>query len=77
MAVLIASICLSIANLSDDTSAAIVEEATASSIFILRMTMTVIPIAGLLLAAFLFRRKYILTEQKVEEIAAQIKRKQN
>lgn len=75
VAVLIASICLSIANLSDDTSAAVVAEAAGSSIFILRMTMTVIPIVGLLLAVFLFRRKYILTEQKVEEIAAQIKEK--
>lgn len=75
VAVLIASICLSIANLSDDTSAAVVAEAAGSSIFILRMTMTVVPIAGLLLAVFLFHRKYMLTEQKVEEIAAQIKEK--
>ena len=75
VAVLIASICLSIANLSDDTSAAVAAEAAGSSIFILRMTMTVVPIAGLLLAVFLFHRKYMLTEQKVEEIAAQIKEK--
>ena len=75
VAVLIASICLSIANLSDDTS--VVVEAAGSSIFILRMTMTVIPIAGLLLAVFLFHRKYMLTEQKVEEIAAQIKSKRS
>ena len=77
VAVLIASICLSIANLSDDTSTAVVVEAAGSSVFILRMTMTVIPIAGLLLAVFLFRRKYMLTEQKVEEIAAQIKQKRS
>lgn len=77
VAVLIASICLSIANLSDDTSAEVVAKAAGSSIFILRMTMTVIPIAGLLLAVFLFRRKYMLTEQKVEEIAAQIKSKRS
>lgn len=75
VAVLIASICLSIAKLSDDTSEAVVAQAAGSSIFILRMTMTVIPIVGLLLAVFLFRRKYMLTEQKVEEIAAQIKEK--
>ena len=71
VAVLIASICLSIANLSDDTS--VVVEAASSSVFILRMTMTVVPIVGLLLAVFLFHRKYMLTEQKVEEIATQIK----
>ena len=73
VAVLIASICLSAANLNDETSAA--TEAAGSSIFILRMTMTVVPIAGLLLAVFLFHRKYMLTEQKVEEIAVQIKQK--
>ena len=73
VAVLIASICLSAANLSDDTSTA--AAAMGSSIFILRMTMTVVPITGLLLAVFLFHRKYMLTEQKVEEIAAQIKQK--
>ena len=72
VAVLIASICLSIANLNDNASAA---KAAGSSILILRMTMTVVPIAGLLLAVFLFHRKYMLTEQKVEEIAAQIKQK--
>ena len=35
--------------------------------------MTVFPIAGLLDAVFYFRKKYILSEQKVEEIAKEIK----
>ena len=34
----------------------------------LRMTMTVLPIAGLLLAVFYFHKKYILTESKMEEM---------
>lgn len=72
---LIASICLSICSLSDDTSnTAAVADTAEASIFGLRMTMTVIPILGLLAAVFLFRRKYILTEKKVEEIAAQIRK---
>lgn len=75
VAALIASICLSLCNLSNDTSNAAAAEATGGSVFGLRMTMTVIPIAGLLLAVFLFHRKYILSEQKVEEIAEQIKSK--
>ena len=75
VAAMIASICLFVANLSDDTSVEVVVEAAGSSVFILRMTMTVIPIVGLLLAVFLFHRKYMLTEQKIEEIAAQIKQK--
>ena len=66
--------CLSICNLSDDTSAA-AETAAASSVAGLRMTMTVVPIAGLLTALFLFRKKYILTEEKVEEIAGEIREK--
>ena len=73
VAALIASICLTVFNLSDDTSA--VEAAAGSSVVGLRMTMTVIPIIGLLIAVFLFHKKFILTEEKVEEIAAQIKEK--
>ena len=44
-----------------------------SSVVGLRMTMTVIPVAGLLAAVFYFHKKYILTEKKVEEIAGQIR----
>ena len=73
VAALIASICLTVFNLSDDTSA--VTTAAGSSVVGLRMTMTVIPIIGLLVAVFLFHKKFILTEEKVEEIAAQIKEK--
>ena len=71
VAALIASICLSVCNLSSDTD--VVATATDDSIVILRMTMTVIPIIGLLIAVFLFHGKFILTEEKVEEIAAQVK----
>lgn len=39
----------------------------------LRMTMTVIPIVGLLIALFWFRKKFILTDQKVAEIAEEVK----
>lgn len=78
VAALIASVCLSICNLSDDTSnAASAADVAGTSLFGLRMTMTVIPIAGLLTAVFLFHRKYILTEQKVEEIAQQIRIEHN
>ncbi len=72
---LIASICLSVCRLSNDTSGAVAAEAAGGSVFGLRMTMTVVPVAGLLLSVFLFHRKYILTERKVEEIAAQIREK--
>ena len=71
VAAFITSICLSICNLSSDTD--VVATATNKSIVVLRMTMTVIPIIGLLIAVFLFHGKFILTEEKVEEIAAQVK----
>ena len=37
------------------------------------MTMTVIPIIGLLIAIFWFRKKYVLTDEKVEQIASEVK----
>ena len=77
VAALIASICLSVFNLSNDTSdtAAVVDAVAGSSVVGLRMTMTVVPIFGLLVAVFLFHKKYILTEEKVQEIADQVKAK--
>ncbi|MCM1261125.1 MAG: glycoside-pentoside-hexuronide (GPH):cation symporter [Butyrivibrio sp.] len=76
VAALIASTCLTLFNLSDDTEAVVETAQTAvSSVVGLRMTMTVIPIIGLLVAVFVFHKKFILTEDKVEEIAAQIKEK--
>ena len=76
-AALIASICLSVFNLSNDTSdtSAVTEAVAGSSVVGLRMTMTVIPVAGLLIAIFLFHRKYILTDEKVAEIAVKVKEK--
>ena len=76
VAALIASICLSICNLSDNTEAveAIVDTAT-SNVFGLRMTMTVFPIIGLIAALCIFRKKFILTESKVEEIARKLREK--
>ena len=76
VAALIASICLSICNLSNNTDEVetVVDTAT-SSVFGLRMTMTVLPIIGLLAALFVFRKKFILTEAKVEEIAQKLREK--
>lgn len=76
VAALVASICLSVCNLNNDTSGtAEAVTAAASSVAGLRMTMTVIPIIGLLVALFVFHRKFILTEEKVEEIAEKIREK--
>ncbi|WP_022775517.1 glycoside-pentoside-hexuronide (GPH):cation symporter [Butyrivibrio sp. AE2015] len=38
----------------------------------LRMTMTLIPIAGLIFAIFWFKKKYILTDEKLQEISVEL-----
>ena len=75
VAALIASICLAVFNISEDTAQA--TQIAGSSIVGLRMTMTVIPVIGLLAAVFYFHKKYCLTEAKVEEIAEKIKAMRN
>jgi len=75
IAALAASVCLSVFKLSDDTASA--AQAATSSVIGLRMTMTVIPIIGLIIATIIFNRKYILTEEKVEEIAGLVKERRN
>ncbi|MGN1180232.1 MAG: glycoside-pentoside-hexuronide (GPH):cation symporter [Suilimivivens sp.] len=77
VAALIASICLTVCNLSDDTAITGAVKAADSSVAVLRLTMTVLPIAGLLAAVFLFYKKYILTEENIEKITAQIKEKKS
>ena len=72
---LLASLCLEIFRISDNTEAAV--DVAGSSVMGLRFTMTVIPIAGLLVAFSFFRRRYILTDEKVQEIADTLKEKAN
>ena len=79
IAALIASICLEIFSLSSEA----VTEADklidfslavpAASKTGLRMTMTVVPIIGLFIGLFWFRKKYILSEEKMTEIGEELK----
>ena len=78
LAAFIASLALSIFSLSNattteaeqsmDLSLAVAE----SSKIGLRMVMTLIPIACLCVAFFWFKKRYILTDEKVEEIAKKV-----
>ncbi|MCM1117892.1 MAG: glycoside-pentoside-hexuronide (GPH):cation symporter [bacterium] len=70
VAALVASVALSLCNISRDTESEV--PAMGGNVVGLRMTMTLIPIAGLLIAVLYFHKKYMLSEQKVEEIAAQV-----
>lgn len=67
VAVLMASICLAVFHISDNTDVEAV--AAAQSVMGLRLTMTVIPAIGLAIAAFFFAKKFKLTDEKVKEIA--------
>lgn len=79
IAAMIASVCLSVFNLSSDSvteaeqsidfSASVSASAKAG----LRMTMTIIPILGLFIGLFWFRKKFILTEDKMAEIGKELK----
>ena len=74
---LIAALALQILALSNDTE----EAATAIDYSLgvdaaqkmgLRMTMTIVPIVGLVFAFFWFKKKYILTDEKLQEISVEL-----
>lgn len=74
VAALIASVCLWIFNISDDTSA-VAGTASNSAVIGLRMTMTVIPVIGLVFAVIHFKKKFLLSAEKMEEITAELKQR--
>ncbi|MBE5845132.1 MAG: sugar:sodium symporter [Butyrivibrio sp.] len=73
----IAALALQVLSLSNDTAEAATEidysvGVEAVQKMGLRMTMTIIPIIGVVFAIFWFKKKYILTDEKIEEITAEI-----
>lgn len=78
IAALIASICLAVFNLSSDSvteaqqtidfSAGVAQ----SSKIGLRMTMTILPIIGLIFALFWFKKRFKLNEAKMKEISTEL-----
>ncbi len=82
VAALVASICLSLTHLQSGTevSAADAVQDFSAAVSLsqktgLRMTMAVIPIIGLIIAFFWFKKRYILTDEKVAEIAADVQKR--
>lgn len=65
----VASICLSVFQISKDTESADAAVTSMSSIIGLRMTMTVLPVLGIVAAILVFTKRFFLTEEKLEEIA--------
>ena len=78
VAAFVAALCLSINKLSNsETTEAeqvidFAKDVSASTKLGLRMTMTILPVIGLFIAIIVFSRKFILTEEKVQEIAEQL-----
>ena len=79
IAAFVASICLSINHLSKgevteaDKLIDFSENVSNSSRIGLRMTMSLLPMAGLLIAMIVFKFKFALTSKRVEEITAELK----
>ena len=77
---LIAAIALQVLSLSNDTAETATEIDYSAGVQLsqkmgLRMTMTIIPIIGLIFAIMWFKKKYILTDEKIEEIELELKSK--
>ncbi len=80
IAALVASVSLSINHLQSGTEVSEADKLVDWSIGVsraakinLRFTMAVIPILGLIVAFFWFRRRYFLTSKKLEEISEQVR----
>ena len=80
LSALVASVAIQIFNFSSDTAVTEAEKTVDFSEGIelsqkmgIRMTMTLIPIAGLVFAIIWFKKRYKLTDEKIEEIAEQVK----
>lgn len=75
LAALVASLCLSIFKIGGASTDEVVTEvvkASGSSIFGLRMTITIIPMVVLVIALIVFKRKYTLTDEKLLQISEEL-----
>lgn len=77
IAALAASLVISIFHIQKDETAEMLTAIDASSRIGLRMCMTLIPIVVLIIGLIVFRKHYILTDEKLEEINAQLKAERN
>ena len=74
VAVFITGIALDMFNISQNSEGvASASEVSSANLPGLRLTMTVLPIAGMLIALVIFFKKFILTEEKMKEINEELK----
>jgi len=72
---LLASICLAVFSISDNTE--IDAALSTQSVLGLRFTMSLVPMFGLVIAYIYFSKKFMLTDEKVAEIAEELKGKES
>lgn len=73
----IASMVLFVFHISSDKEAVVLEPIATGSRMGLRLSMTMLPIIILLVGVVVFKKHYILTDEKVDEIVAEIKKNRN
>ena len=73
IAALVASVVISVFHIQKDETAAVLTAIDESSRMGLRLCMTIIPIVVLLIGLFVFKKNYILTDEKIEEITKSLK----
>lgn len=83
LAAFIASIALSINNLSSkavsaaDQTVDFSQNVSLASKMGLRLTMTILPVIGIAAAFICFKKKYILTDEKIESISKELENRKN
>ncbi len=73
IAAMVASVCLTVFHISKDEEAVV--QVAENSVLGLRMTMTLLPIAVLFFGVLVFKKKYILTDEKLAEISQKLEEK--
>ena len=81
VAAMIAALALNFSDIQQDTSVDVeqlaADSTSGSSLVILRMTMTILPVIGLIAAILVFARHYILNDAKLAEITQTLKNRGN
>lgn len=75
VAALVASIVIQVFHIKKDEAAEVLTAIDAGSRMGLRTCMTILPIVVLLIGLFVFRRHYILTDEKLSEITTELEKK--
>ncbi|MCM1102858.1 MAG: glycoside-pentoside-hexuronide (GPH):cation symporter [Clostridium sp.] len=73
IAAMVASVCLTVFHISSDENAVV--QVAQNSVLGLRMTMTLLPIVVLIAGVLVFKKKYILSDEKLAEISKKLEEK--